>query len=84
MIPKYEPKPNREWYTLGGLSIELNHYSGKVGIEKNCHLIALDFSEVADLVQFLAWAVRTRMEVTADEENTEVQKQGGDSERREV
>jgi hypothetical protein len=80
MIPKYEPKPNREWYTLGELSIELNHCSGKVGIEKGCHLIALDFSEVADLVQFLAWAMRTRMEVKKDGENTEVPEQGGDSE----
>ena len=84
MIPKYEPKPNREWYTVGELNLELNQCSKALGIEKNGDLIIIDFADVPDLVQFLAWAMRTRMEVTADAENTEVQKQNGDAEWGEV
>jgi hypothetical protein len=79
MIPKYEPKPNREWYTVGELNLELNQCSKALGIEKEGELIILDFADVPDLVQFLAWAMRTRMEVTADAE--QVREQEGDSER---
>lgn len=78
MIPKYEPKPNREWYTVGELNLELNQCSKALGIEKEGELIILDFADVPDLVQFLAWAMRTRMEVTADAE--QVREQEDDSE----
>lgn len=78
MIPKYEPKPNREWYTVGELNLELNQCSKALGIEKNGELIILDFADVPDIVQFLAWAMRTRMEVTADAE--QVREQADDSE----
>lgn len=76
MIPKYEPKPNREWYTVGELNIELNQCSKALGIEKEGELIILDFADVPDLVQFLAWAMRTRMEVTSDAEEDQQQAEG--------
>ena len=44
----------------------------------------LPYNAIPDLVQFLAWAMRDRMEVTADAEADKVREQEGESERREV
>lgn len=84
MIPKYEPKPVFEEFDIGEYSIELDRRGHTLRIAGDNEEITLPYRSVPDLVQFLAWAMRTRMEVTADGENTEVQKQGGESERGEV
>ena len=84
MIPKYEPKPVFEEFDIGEYSIELDRRGHTLRIAGDNEEITLPYRSVPDLVQFLAWAMRTRREVTADGENTEVQKQGGESERGEV
>lgn len=84
MIPKYEPKPFKECYGIGDYSIELSNDDRLVTVSSESGDIVLAYEDIPDLVQFLAWAMRTRMEVTADAENTEVQKQNGDAERGEV
>lgn len=84
MIPKYEPKPFKESYGIGDYAIELSNDDRLVTVSSESGDIVLAYEDIPDLVQFFAWAMRTRMEVTADAANTEVQKQGGESERGEV
>lgn len=80
MIPKYEPKPFKESYEIGDYAIELSNDDRLVTVSSESGDIVLAYEDIPDLVQFLAWAMRTRMEVTADGESAEVPEQGGDSE----
>lgn len=93
MIPKYEPKANKEWFTVRDTDFVLDYKKRELIIrgkaEPNCSYghsadgtILVSFDDVPDLVQFLAWAMRTRMEVTADAE--QVREQDGDSERGDI
>lgn len=80
MIPKYEPKPTEETYQLGAFQVTLCHADQALIISPPTGIsLLVDYNKVPDLVQFLAWAMRTRMEVTADAE--QVREQEGDSER---
>lgn len=70
VIPKYEPKPVKEAYVIGNLEITLNnddrvlhfHSVRDDSIAYNGKCISYD--DIPDLVQFLAWAMRERMDVT--------------------
>lgn len=80
MIPKYEPKPAEETFHLGTFRVTLCHHDQAVIISPpGDHSLLVNYNELPDIVQFLAWAMRTRMEVTADAE--QVREQEGDSER---
>lgn len=69
-IPEYEPKPVREHYEICGYGVILdsNKQSVKIIMPYNGE-VEIGYKSVPDLVQFLAWAMRTRMEVTADAED---------------
>lgn len=68
-IPEYEPKAFREWYEVCGFNFEINHNAQKLVIEFGTEVICIPYEKIPDLVQFLVWAMRTRMEVTADAED---------------
>lgn len=69
VVPKYEPKPVKEAYVIGNLEITLNnddrvlhiHTARDDSIAYNGKCISYD--DIPDLVQFLAWAMRERMDV---------------------
>ena len=94
MIPKYEPKKSSESFDLKCGTVKLSYDKRCVIIKTEKSLCesaslyavafnsAIKFDDVPDLVQFLAWAMRTRMEVTADAE--QVREQNGDSERGDI
>lgn len=96
MIPKYDPKKSSESFDLKCGTVKLSYDKRCVIIKTEKSLCesaslyavafhpAIKFDDVPDLVQFLAWAMRTRMEVTADGETEQVRKSDGDSERGEV
>lgn len=69
VLPKYDPKPFIEEYNLGNFSVRLYNAERFVAImsnEKDVYgtSIKIGFDNIPDLVQFLAWAMRTRMEAT--------------------
>lgn len=66
VIPMYEPKPVLERYNVGLFGVEMDCIAQFVTITGECGEIAIDYKDVPDLVQFLAWAMRTRMEVRED------------------
>lgn len=80
-IPKYEPKAIKENYKVGKMQYELNHITGIIGIYDGHTLITVPYNELPDIVQFLAWAMRERIdttakpEVMADAEDDEVREQ---------
>lgn len=80
VIPKYEPKIASESFDLKCGSVTLSYDKRRVilrpemGIDENVLAAVkfnptIKFDDVPDLVQFLAWAMRTRMEVKADAED---------------
>ena len=74
VIPKYDPKPSVEEYNFEKFSVRLYNAERFVSImsnEKNVYgaSIKIGFDNIPDLVQFLAWAMRERMEVKADAED---------------
>lgn len=73
VIPKYEPKPIIERFKIGEFDVELDGEDRDVTIASDEDVIVISYDSVPDLVQFLAWAMRERMEVTedADQQQTE-------------
>ena len=76
MIPKYEPKPVIERFAVGYGIVEIDAVAQSILISGDDGEILIPFNQVPDLVQFLAWAMRTRMEVTADAEEDKQQAEG--------
>ena len=72
--PIYEPKPTFERYDVGELSVGIDHCTGMI-ILKNSGGYSLNINrkDIPDLVCFFAWAMRTRMEVTADADKLEAE-----------
>lgn len=64
-IPKYEPKPVHEEFRIGGNTVDLDSIDRTVTIDSDAGEITLPYESIPDLVQFLAWAMRERMDVTA-------------------
>jgi transposase len=73
MIPKYQPKPIIERFKIGGFDVELDGEDRDVTIASDEDVIVISYEAVPDLVQFLAWAMRERMEAAVDEQTKEVQ-----------
>lgn len=66
VIPKYEPSAIEEIYMVGGYRVALDNESRVLSIDDD---IYFRYEQIPDLVQFLAWAMRERMEVKADAED---------------
>lgn len=77
VIPKYEPKPTLERFRVSGNMIDMNSIDRSVTISGEMGEIILEYESIPDLVQFLAWAMRERMEVKADAED-KLQAEGGE------
>lgn len=56
-IPVYEPMPCEETYKVAGERIYIDQETRTVTIRD----VGLSFYDIPDIVQFLAWAMRTRM-----------------------
>ncbi len=69
VIPKYDPKPTLERFRVSGIMIDMNSIDRYVTISGEEGEIILEYESIPDLVQFLAWAMRERMEVKADAED---------------
>lgn len=76
VIPKYDPKPTLERYRVSGIMIYMNSIDRYVTISGEEGEIILEYESIPDLVQFLAWAMRERMEVKADAEADKQQAEG--------
>lgn len=71
---KYDPNPVLERYEIGGVQVDLNVKDQAVTIRMAYSgEVKLSFGSVPDLVQFLVWAMRERMEATSDEQTEQVQ-----------
>lgn len=69
VIPKYDPKPTLERFRVSGNMIDMNSIDRSVTIYGEMGEIILEYESIPFLVQFLAWAMRERMEVKADAED---------------
>lgn len=63
VVPKYEPKPFKESYEIGDYAIELSNDDRLVTVSSESGDIVLAYEDIPNLVQFLAWAMRERMDV---------------------
>ena len=63
-VPEYSPKPTEEVYHLGGFRVALCH-ADRIAVLTSAEYerVAMSYDQIPDLVQVLAWAMRTRMEV---------------------
>lgn len=68
-IPKYEPKPVLERFVVGYCDIVIDAERREISISSCGGEFLAAYDDIPDLVQFLAWAMRTRMEVKADAED---------------
>lgn len=64
VIPQYDPKPVLEKFLVRDTMIELDNESQIVTLMSDSGEIVMSYSDIPDLVQFLAWAMRKRMDVT--------------------
>lgn len=69
----YEAKPVVETFSVSKCRIMLDHENRCVVIDDE---IMLPYDRMPDIVQFLAWAMRTRMEVNPDGEEDQQQGEG--------
>lgn len=65
-VPKYSPKPIEETYRIPGMKNELLAEDGAMIVYADGDSVCIPYDSVPDLVQFLVWAMRERMEVTSD------------------
>ena len=66
MTTIYDPKPVVEKFKVGGFEVELDGISRIMTVTGDGGNIMLEYESVPDLVQFIAWAMRKRMEVRED------------------
>lgn len=64
VIPKYEPKPVLEKFVVGNFGVELDNTDRLLTLSSDAGDIVFEYESIPDLVQFLAWAMRERMDVT--------------------
>lgn len=68
VIPKYNPKPVHEEYHVGNHMVSLDSITRSVTVDGDYGEITIPFESIPDLVQFLAWAMRERMQAGESEE----------------
>lgn len=65
---KYSPKPVKEAYELDGARITLHNDTKMLCVEsKTAGGVGISYDSLPELVEFLAWVMRERMEETPDE-----------------
>jgi transposase len=69
VIPKYDPKPVLERFVVGGCDVTMDAEAREILIRSCGGEFLSAYDDIPDLVQFLAWAMRERMEVKADAED---------------
>lgn len=67
VTPRYNPKPLKEAYVIGETEITLNNDVRTMCVEDGAGTVYIPYDEIPGLVEFLAWAMRERMEGTPDE-----------------
>jgi predicted transcriptional regulator len=72
-VTHYEAKPVVETFSVSKCRIILDHENRCVVIDDE---IMLPYDRMPDIVQFLVWAMRTRMEVNPDGEEDQQQGEG--------
>ena len=72
-VTHYEAKPVVETFSVSKCRIMLDHENRCVIIDDD---IMLPYDKIPDIVQFLVWAMRPRMEVTSDGEEDQQQGEG--------
>lgn len=72
-VPKYSPKPSEETYRLPGMKVELCNEDGALIVHTDGDSVCIPYENVPELVQFLVWAMRERMEAAADGQAEQVQ-----------
>jgi transposase len=72
VMPRYEPKAVHEQYLIGDNEVDMDSRSRVIMISGVNGEIALEYDSVPELVQFLVWAMRERMEVNVDAQTEEV------------
>jgi hypothetical protein len=73
VTPIYEPKPVLERYVVGDYVVEMDSVDRTMLISGESGDTVLEYKDVPDLVCFLAWAMRARMEVTEDADKLEAE-----------
>lgn len=68
VLPKYNPLPFKESYSIGDYAIELNNDDRLVTVSSDSGDIIFAYEDIPDLVQFLAWAMRERMHAGESED----------------
>lgn len=63
VIPKYEPKPVFERFVIGDCEITMDADIREISISSCGGEFIAAYDEIPNLVQFLAWAMRERMDV---------------------
>lgn len=67
VMPKYNPKPIEEVFSIGRTYITLDNSNGMVRFQTDDGRMSIPYKCVSELVEFLAWAMRERMEAIPDE-----------------
>jgi hypothetical protein len=63
VVPKYEPKPVLERFVIGDCEITMNADIREISISSCGGEFLAAYDDIPQLVQFLAWAMRERMDV---------------------
>ena len=63
VVPKYEPKPVLERFVIGDCEITMNADIREISISSCGVEFLASYDDIPQLVQFLAWAMRERMDV---------------------
>ena len=60
--PSYDPKPVTEKFSVGHYKVELDSITRSVTVDGDFGEMLVPYEDVPELVQFLVWAMRNRME----------------------
>lgn len=66
LMPKYAPKPVLEKYRVKDSIVEIDNDHQVMSIDVDGSFVIVPYDLIPELTEFLAWAMRERMEVSAD------------------
>ncbi len=68
VTPRYNPKPIEESYRIDGMRVTLANADRKMIVSvQHGSVVSVPYDTIPELVEFLAWAMRERMEAIPDE-----------------
>lgn len=73
LLPKYAPKPVLEKYRIKDCMVEIDNDHRVMSIDVDGSFVIVPYDLIPELTEFLAWAMRERMEVSADVRAEQVQ-----------